>query len=708
MAMTDRSKALPKMSTSLAKTLGHRNFDPEKFANSISAQSDGDKDLQENRQRIQALGDETAQILKKQVYHNYQQFIDTAKEISFLEGEMFQLNHILTEQKHLMEQMTSMFASKGSDDLAKDDGAKQQADKEQEQRKVMSALHSKLDGCANILEVPERFLVHDGDVVELDTDSFSPMGKIHLFLFNDCVMVTTWVPARRGSTVAGKYKFQVLWEFDTVAVVNARDVGQKKVPAKTVKNAFKVLMFPDARMFQCENAKEKREWLEIMDATKRDFLNQKDKKADPPTLPVPISPLNAYNPFAELEVPSSPDHAVADNSSTQDERLHVDWLQEMPEDLDVYIAQRNFEQAVDLIGKTKTFLADIPDSPAKSEVETKLINRCDQLVEVLSRELRTSPDRSLRGGPRVVRRPVLLLIKLQEISKACDLFLTNRSSAMAYAVRQLRTEGSLSLYISKLCKVFFSNLEETAREFRQAFDKLQGCYSSFVVWSCQEISGFVDIFSQQVFGRNAEITEVAECVQNAQAHCSKLHGLGLDLNFQLNNLLMPSILSVLTGHKQKIIDATKLRNSEEVWKPSNMVTPQATEKLIDDMFRLGVKDFENYCYDGCYVRLTGSTIAFTRAIVSHVDSAVKMLLPEIEIHILAGIVDIMRSYTEFTAGSIRSESGRQEKAKLIRENAAFVADSLMPLVEAKIQKKIHQSPRQFSRLRKEFIKEISS
>ena len=64
---------------------------------------------------------------------------------------------------------------------------------------------------------------------------------------------------------------------------------------------------------------------------------------------------------------------------------------------------------------------------------------------------------------------------------------------------------------------------------------------------------------------------------------------------------------------------------------------------------------------------------------------VQMLLPEIEIHILAGIVDIMRSYTEFTAGSIRSESGRQEKAKLIRENAAFVADSLMPLVDAKIQ-----------------------
>ena len=52
-----------------------------------------------------------------------------------------------------------------------------------------------------------------------------------------------------------KYKFQALYELDSLAVVNARDVAN-------CKNAFKILMFPDSRMFQAENAKEKvrREW----------------------------------------------------------------------------------------------------------------------------------------------------------------------------------------------------------------------------------------------------------------------------------------------------------------------------------------------------------------------------------------------------------------------------------------------------------------
>ncbi|XP_078486547.1 exocyst complex component 8-like isoform X1 [Ciona intestinalis] len=709
----DGTKTLPKMSTSLAKSLSQRNFDADKFAKSISAQSDGDKDLQENRQRVHALGEDTAQILKKQVYHNYQQFIDTAKEISFLEGEMFQLNHILTEQKNLMDTMTTIFASKAKDDSMKEDSSKRKAeDKALEQKKAMSALRDKMEGCANIIDAPGRHLVHDGDVSELDTDSFNQISKIHLFLFNDSLMVTTWVGTRRGNAVAGKYKYQVLIPIDTLAIVNARDVGRKKSITKTVKNAFNVLVLPESRMFQCENSKEKREWLEIMDSTKRKHLADREKPPEPDTPTTPMSPNKIFNPFMEMdkEDMGSPEKRNEKRPKVivGDPRLNEEWIVEMPEDLDVFIAQRNFEQAVEVILKTKDFLSDIRDCPAKVEVEEQLHNRTTQLVDVLSRELKSSPDRSLRGGPRVVRRPVVLLIRLHETSKACSLFLSNRSSAVTFAIRQLRTEGSLSLYISKLCKVFFNNLEETAREFNQAFIDIKGCYSSFVVWSRNELTSFVDTFSQQVFGRNADISEVAECVQNAQSHCERLHNLGLDLSFLLNNLLLPHIQSSLRDHKQKIIDATKLRNSEELWRPSNLGTPQATERLVGEMMQLGLKSFVDYCYDGCFSRLTGSTLAFTRAILTHVESAVKMMLPDLQKLIVEGTAEVVMSYTEFTLGCVQSETERPDKARLIKENAKFVADSLLPLVEMKIQKRIKQSPRQLNALRKEFASKVSS
>ena len=40
-----------------------------------------------------------------------------------------------------------------------------------------------------------------------------------------------------------------------------------------------------------------------------------------------------------------------------------------------------------------------------------------------------------------------------------------------------------------------------------------------MLWAQNEVGSFVETFSQQVFGKSADITEVAECVQNAQAHC---------------------------------------------------------------------------------------------------------------------------------------------------------------------------------------------
>ena len=48
----------------------------------LSSQCDTDAELQEHRKRIQLLSEETALALKKNVYKNYMQFIETSKEIS--------------------------------------------------------------------------------------------------------------------------------------------------------------------------------------------------------------------------------------------------------------------------------------------------------------------------------------------------------------------------------------------------------------------------------------------------------------------------------------------------------------------------------------------------------------------------------------------------------------------------------------------------
>ena len=51
---------------------------------------------------FQTLSEDTNSQLKKNVYQNDGQVIETAKEISYLESEMYQLAHMITEQRNLL------------------------------------------------------------------------------------------------------------------------------------------------------------------------------------------------------------------------------------------------------------------------------------------------------------------------------------------------------------------------------------------------------------------------------------------------------------------------------------------------------------------------------------------------------------------------------------------------------------------------------
>lgn len=47
-----------------------------------------------------------------------------------------------------------------------------------------------------------------------------------------------------------RYQYQALYELESLAVINIRDLGP-------VKNAFKLMTFPDTRILQCANAEDK-------------------------------------------------------------------------------------------------------------------------------------------------------------------------------------------------------------------------------------------------------------------------------------------------------------------------------------------------------------------------------------------------------------------------------------------------------------------
>ncbi|KAG2468766.1 exocyst complex component 8 [Polypterus senegalus] len=662
----------------LRKMLESPSFDSANYVKQLSQQSDGDRDLQEHRQKIQTLADETAQNLKKNVYKNYRQFIETAKEISYLESEMYQLSHILTEQKSIMESITQALLSTDKDETAKEMQAAFPKETEEGKQRTLTTLLEKVEGCKNIMETPGRYLVYNGDLIEYDVDNMSVIQRVHAFLMNDCLLIATWLSVRRGAV---RYKYNALYDLDSFATVNVKD-------NPPMKDMFKILMFPDSRIFQAENSKIKKEWLEILEETKKNkaVKERRKKEEDVPRSPVRDRPDVSSNPFLEAEPVASEE--VVD--------LSLEWIQELPEDLDVCIAQRDFEGAVDLLDKLTEYLKDQPVTQPVKDLKSKVDERVRQLIDVLVFEL--SPDRSLRGGPKATRRAVSQLIRLGQSTKACELFLKNQAAAVQTAIRQLRIEGATLLYIHKLCNIFFTSLLETAKEFEMDFAGNTGCYSAFVVWSRTAMKMFVDAFSKQVFDSKESLSTAAECVKVAKEHCEQLTEIGLDLTFTLQSLLVKDIKAALQSYKDIIIEATKHRNSEEMWRKMNLMTPEALEKLKEEMRNCGIGSFEQYTGDDCWVNLSYTVVAFTKHLMAFLDEGLKLYFPELHMVLLESLREIILVAIQHVDYSLRCEQD-PEKKTFILQNASFLYETVLPVIEKRFEEGVGKPAKQLQDLR---------
>ncbi|XP_068087923.1 exocyst complex component 8 [Hyperolius riggenbachi] len=661
----------------LKKQLEYTNFQAEQYVKVLSQQSDGDRDLQEHRQRIQTLADETAQNLKRNVYQNYRQFIETAREISYLEGEMYQLSHILTEQKAIMESVAQTLLHTDRTEAARELQAAFHKEAEDGKVRNLTTLLEKVEGCKNLLETPGRYLVYNGDLTEFDVDNMTLIQKVHAFLMNDCLLIATALPNRRGM-----YKYNALHNLDELAVVNVKE-------NPPMKDMFKILMFPESRIFQAENAKVKKEWLEILEETKKNkVLNDKRKKEEAVMVAAAVSEVS-NNPFVDEEKPTEMEEAeVVD--------LSLEWIQELPEDLDVCIAQRNFEGAVDLLDTLNNYLQDKPSTHTVQELRAKIDLRVRQLTDVLVFEL--SPDRSLRGGPKATRRAVSQLIRLGQSTKACELFLKNRAAAVHTAIRQLRIEGATLLYIHKLCNVFFTSLLETAKEFQMDFAGNSGCYSAFIVWSRSALNMFVDAFSKQVFDSKESLATAAECVKVAKEHCKQLGEIGLDLTFVLHSFLVKDIKAALQNNKDIIIEATKHRNSEEMWRKMNLMTPEALGKLKEEMRNCGVSNFDQYTGEDCWVNLSYTVVAFTKQIMAFLEEALKLYFSELHMVLLESLMEIILVAVQHVDYSLRCEQ-ESEKKNFIRQNASFLYDTVLLVVEKRFEEGVGKPAKQLQDLR---------
>lgn len=655
----------------LAKVFAAEDFNPEKFVKELSAQCIGADELRQQRAKIQELANNTSAQLKRNVYQNYMQFIETAKEISHLESEMYQLSQLLSEQRALLSMLGSTrTAGVVFEDLSESqqENSANSVSKEEEQKQKLIQLIENVEGALSLAETPGRICLHEGSLLELDPIEGTPLKRIHAYLFNDVLMIASWL-ANGGRRGPPRYKMQAVYNLESLAIVNVRDHG-------TVKLAFKLLAFSDTRVFQCPTATSKKEWLDKCEQAKRAKLAEENSTDNVPD--------NDKHPKEDKAVPSrsmSLDSNTLGMDDDDDSEYHEpppEWVLEVAEDLDSCIAQRHFEEAYSLLEKAKVYLKDAQPIPLLTEIQTKVNDRGRSLVNVLTKELESSAEaKSLQGGGlRSARRTVKLLIQLNRSAQACHLYLRLCSAMLQARLNRIKRESTTMAYVKQHSAIAFSNIVEIAREFLKTFPQSTNCTSGLIVWCSQEVKHLTSHLAEQLFVPQITLSILVECIVAIRGHCDQLTQLGIDLRYQLDGQIRSPLAKAIQDAGESCIDMMKRHVAEDTWRPTNLETSQNLQKLLSELDELGIGVPSSYATNDCWIPLTHNTLTFSKIYISLLEDCLSVAIPELMSTIDNALVSVMRVEIQHLIVSLTDPKLKQER-KLVQNNAAYVRDIII-------------------------------
>lgn len=335
-----------------------------------------------------------------------------------------------------------------------------------------------------------KTFIHEGKLIELDSNDYRPICSTHLFLFNDCLII---------AKVKHDKKLEFLTKYDTkkIAITNIRD---------GVQNGINVITPEGTKIFQCINLAAKKDWLEKFESAIK--FNQIKKKG-----PAPLPPSQPQNPFETKSISSD---TLSNSESVSEIVFAPEWLSSSPEEIQTLIAQRHFEDALTLIQKCDEYISKDSTFYNSADIIEKVKELKNVLSNVLLQELSNSQTGSLQAALRSSRRALKLLGEMGKARDACGTWLRVCTTAIRTGQRQARRNN---LSVSDL---FFCDLAQVASEFLRAFSSQAACSSSLVVWCRTELQTFASQLIKHYLTDGTQLEVVAKCVEGVRDPCANV------------------------------------------------------------------------------------------------------------------------------------------------------------------------------------------
>jgi hypothetical protein len=225
------------------------------------------------------------------------------------------------------------------------------------------------------------------------------------------------------------------------------------------------------------------------------------------------------------------------------------WLKDMPDEMEVLTAHREFDNAIRfaekgnyscedvcIIGKARGLITkysaageenrgtDLESSMA-GLFKRQLDDRVNTIAGMICKELA-----STALPIRKIHRNIERLLKLDLGGKARDIFLSTRTTIIQKRIHALNFDGDTVQYINDLAFIVFTLIKNTCEWYRNWFrDPVMS--SGFIKWVKAELERYAAIFRCQVFHESQRFDVIRDCLTLTSDHCQMLVEVGLEVGF---------------------------------------------------------------------------------------------------------------------------------------------------------------------------------
>ncbi|KAL7730723.1 hypothetical protein ACLKA6_003493 [Drosophila palustris] len=634
------------------------NFSVDKYTKELTRECVGGSDLQQRKKEIEAYNEQTSATLKQTCKKNYMQFIQTAKEISHLESEMYQLSHILIEQRNILATMTDGKASSHlkADSIEAETGSP--ATDDVENSHATRAVKEMVQGFNGNLE--GKTFLNEGALIELDANDYRPIQRVFFFLFNDVLIVCK---------VKHDKRLEFLTEYDPkkIAVINIKDLDG-------VKNAINIITPDGSKIYQSITAAGKSEWIEKLEEAFRFDQQKKSKKGQAPQ--PPGRGKQQQQPPSKGATPEKmPTESPSDAQPKSLEDETPEWLSTASEELQTLVAQRHFEDAQTLIKRTQDFLRLAENRkklPLADIIESKVKLQEQKLTNVLIQELSNSHNRNLQIALRAAQRPLKILVEMGRSRQASATLLKVCTVSLRVAQREARRNNA------EISELFFCDLAQVACDFLSAFEQQPACVSALVVWCNAELQYFASQLIKHYLTKGTSLEAVAKCVERVRKPATKLTEIGLDISYHLEGLLRTTLESLIEESKQRLLDA--VGRTEESWQPYNLQTKSNLKRLLHELDSLGI-DMRAQTTGDTWLNLTQSTMVFVRQFLQLTEYCGCLAKGEA---LMQSLEQLLRDLF-LAQHALKPPSDMAVDPNFVMKNKIFLVDNLLPIAIEKFR-----------------------